>query len=355
MKVAFLGTGLIAWAHSLALKAMADAGVAAVSIMSGYDRDFARADQFAAVHGCRVAGSPQEALEGAEAVWICTSTAGHAGLLDLAIEAGVPVFCEKPLAPSLEGARAMAHAAGSARLTSQVGLVLRRSPVFVALRNLVSRGEHGRLMAVSFRDDQFFPVQGHYASTWRSQVGEAGGGTVIEHSIHDLDVLAWCLEEGAGAVRAVSAVTGNLAGYEGIEDQAVATLSFEEGPFASLVSVWHQILTRPSTRRVEAIFEKAIIWFDHDFAGSVHVLTERGEQVIEASAPQWVTGLPLPTGDIGLAIRMYAEQDRAFLEMVAAGEPAWPSLTDGVRAHQLVEAVYVSARSGGAPVDPRAL
>src|SRR3712207_8553561 len=44
-----------------------------------------------------------------------------------------------------------------------------------------------------FRDDQFFPNQGHYASTWRADVEVAGGGTLLEHSIHDLDVLRWLL------------------------------------------------------------------------------------------------------------------------------------------------------------------
>ena len=46
-------------------------------------------------------------------------------------------------------------------------------------------------MTVDFRDDQYIPVQGMYASTWRGDPARAGRGALLEHSIHDVDVLEW--------------------------------------------------------------------------------------------------------------------------------------------------------------------
>ena len=56
--------------------------------------------------------------------------------------------------------------------------------------SIVASGRHGRPLATTLRDDQYFPIQGQYGSTWRKDVAAAGGGTLIEHSIHDVDVLA---------------------------------------------------------------------------------------------------------------------------------------------------------------------
>jgi predicted dehydrogenase len=46
-------------------------------------------------------------------------------------------------------------------------------------------------MNVVFRDDQYLPTQGVYASTWRADAALAGSGVLLEHSIHDLDLLEW--------------------------------------------------------------------------------------------------------------------------------------------------------------------
>ena len=77
--------------------------------------------------------------------------------------------------------------------------MLRHAPVFRNVAEIVHSGRYGKPMALVLRDDQYFPIQGMYGSTWRSDVDKAGGGTLIEHSIHDLDVINWVL--GPGRVR----------------------------------------------------------------------------------------------------------------------------------------------------------
>jgi predicted dehydrogenase len=225
---------------------------------------------------------------------------------------------------------------------AQVGLVLRTSPVFVAMREEVTSGRLGRPMAVSFRDDQFFPIQGHYASTWRSDVTVAGAGTLLEHSIHDLDVLRHFL----GEVTEVMARTANYAGHEGIEDVAVALLSFASGATASLVSVWHDVLIRRSSRRVEVFCERGLVWLDDDFTGPLHVETTAGAEVRPCPPPGWVTALPWSDDRTMLSVAQYAEANRAFLDSIAAGRAPRPGLEEGLVAHRLAAAVYDSARQG---------
>ena len=127
------------------------------------------------------------------------------------------MFCEKPLATSLDAARAMADAVAAAGVVNQVGLVLRSSPAFLELKHQIEDPRNGRVQAAVLRDDQFLPVQGMYGSTWRSDPDKAGAGTMLEHSIHDVDALEWLL----GPAVSVSARSSTFHGNPGIEDTVV--------------------------------------------------------------------------------------------------------------------------------------
>lgn len=163
LRVGFLGGGLIATFHSKMLRRcrvpFVRAGV--------YDVDPARAAAFATASGCEVMSSPEELLDGSDAVYVCTWTSEHPLQVAAAAERGVHVFCEKPLAVDLVTAESMLATVTAAGITHQVGLVLRRSPAFLMARESVRDPAGGAVMAVVFRDDQFIPVQGHYGSTWR--------------------------------------------------------------------------------------------------------------------------------------------------------------------------------------------
>jgi hypothetical protein len=130
----------------------------------------------------------------------------------------------------------------------------------------VDDGAAGTLMGVVFRDDQFIPIQGHYGSTWRGDRNLAGSGTLLEHSIHDVDMLRFLV----GEVSTISAHTTNFHGHDGIEDVATATLRFESGALGTLASIWHDNLSRPSLRRVEVFCaHRHIVITGNDWYGPV--------------------------------------------------------------------------------------
>jgi predicted dehydrogenase len=343
-RVGIIGCGFITQLHSRALRGIIRAGLADAAVVAAFDTDTDRAAACAKAHGGDVAASVDELLAGVDAVWICTPTSSHRALVEQAATAGVAIFCEKPLATTLADAEAMAAVA--ATVPSQVGLVLRTSPVYGALVDLVRSGDLGRPMTVVFRDDQYLPNQGQYASEWRADVTIAGGGTLLEHSIHDLDVLRWLL----GDAGSVSARTANFAGHPGIEDLAVATLVFESGAVATLTSAWHQILQRPSTRSLEVICERGIARVDgNEYEGPLEVIADTGTFERRVDQPRWVLDLPIEEPWRRYA-GTYAPQARSFLDAVADGRVPAPGLDVAVAAHRLADAVYRSAALGGAPV-----
>jgi predicted dehydrogenase len=348
LRLGFVGTGLIAWAHGLGLAAMIDGGVIDASIAVVHDRSRKRAEGFAGTNGAEVVDSVEAVAERCDAVWVCTPTSAHRAAVDAALAAGRAVFCEKPLATDLLGALALTDAVASAGVPAQSGLVLRSAPVFRALRDLVHSGELGRPMAAVFRDDQYFPIQGTYGSKWRSDVAQAGGGCLIEHSIHDLDILRFCF----GEVAEVNGRTSNFSGHPGIEDVAAVSMRFDSGLTAHLTSVWHNILSRGSTRRIEVFFEDGLVWLDNEFRGPLHVQTSETAAVRPCPSPAWVDVLPFGNDQIGLGVSPYVEADRAFVDAVVAGRTPEPGLDQALVAHRLVDAAYRSAGQGGGPVAP---
>jgi predicted dehydrogenase len=348
-RVGFIGTGLIGWAHGLSLRALHDGGVVDAPVVAVFDPKESRARAFAdavGAEGVLVAPDAATVARHCDAVWVCTPTSSHRAAVEEALGGGCAVFCEKPLDRDLVGATALVGAVRSAAVPAQSGLVLRSAPVFRALRALVSSGTIGEPMAVVFRDDQYFPIRGTYASRWRADVAQAGGGCLIEHSIHDLDILRYCF----GEVDRVAARTANHAGHEGIEDVASVSLTFASGLEAELTSVWHDIMSRGSTRRVEVFCRDGMVWLEDEFRGPLHIQTSDGVEVRDCPSPAWVDALPLPDDEVGLALRAYVEADRGFLDAVTGGRPPEPGLDVALMAHRLVDAAYRSAADGATPV-----
>jgi len=327
-RIGFLGAGLIATYHSKSLR-RSGAEVVRAGV---HDPDAGRAAAFAAASGHTVAATEDEVLDTCDAVYVCTWTSEHPRLVAAAAERGLHVFCEKPLAFDAPTATQMAEAVEAAGVVHQVGLVLRHSPAFLHARTLVRDPAAGRVMTVIVRDDQFIPVQGHYASTWRGDRTRAGAGTLLEHSIHDVDMLRFLVGE-------VASVNGEVAhhhGIEGIDDVTNALLRFESGATGTLTSVWHDNLARPSLRRMEIVCERRHVVVDGD----------------DWFGPVTWTDADGSTGTFDASDLPYGNPDGEFIAAIREGRPAAPGFGEAVAAHRIVDAIYRSARAGGATEAP---
>jgi predicted dehydrogenase len=349
--VGLIGCGFIGRFHSTGIRAAIRRGLVDAEYVGVCDLDIARARSFAEITGARlVTSDPFELIDSPDVsvVYVCVPTAGHKELVLRAAAAGKDVFCEKPLATTLADVEEMVSAVETAGVRAGVGLILRHSPILTVLKSLTEDPTLGRLMAIVFRDDQFFPIQGHYSSDWRKDRAIVGAGTLLEHSIHDIDILRWF----GGAVSSVRAGIRNFAGFEGVEDLASVHLEFESGAVAELVSVWHSVLGRPSTRRLELFYEKGLFTVDHDFLGPIHFQTHAlpaANLTEEEVRRRYLELVRLDGEEFERALR-YSFEDLFFLRALAEDRAPFPDFKVALAAHRIVDAAYRSGEADGASV-----
>ncbi len=349
--VALIGCGLIGRFHSAAIRALIRLGLIDAKYAAVCDLDERRARGFAEIAGVPfVTTNPFQLLDSPhiDVVYICVPTSGHKELVLNAVERGKHVFCEKPLAINLADVEEMVEAVDRSGVKAGVGLILRHSPIFTVLKSLTDDTTLGRLMVIFFRDDQFFPIQGHYSSEWRKDRRVVGSGTLLEHSIHDVDVLRWF----GGEVQSVRGSVRNFAGHEGVEDLATANIQFKTEAQAELVSIWHSVLGRPSTRRFELFYENGVFVVDNDFLGPIHLQTHAkiAETVPEDQVRRrylQAVGLDAPVHDDALR---YSLEDYFFLRAISEGGTPFPDFGVALEAHRVVDAIYRSAAAGGSEV-----
>jgi predicted dehydrogenase len=355
-KIGVIGAGRMGTTHSTCVHHLVKRGLIDAELVGVADTDPKRRATFAERARMRIAtGDPDELIGSPEinTLYVCTPTYNHRELAEKVFAAGKALFCEKPLAFTAEDAAAMSEAAKRAGVTHQVGLVMRYSAVMNVTRQLIREPDAGRPMTAVLIDDQFFPIQGHYASTWRGDVSQVGAGTLLEHAIHDIDILVSFL----GPVKRVTGVIRNFAGKEGVEDLSNAMLEFESGAVASHVSIWHNILHRGSSRRLSVCCENTqLAWDDNDWAGAIRTDRQSDGGRAEITADEIlrrhieIEGITEPQL-LEIMTPQYVGQDYLlenyrFLQAVAAGRAATPDFEPAVYAHRIVDAIYASAREG---------
>ncbi len=192
--IGLIGCGMIGQVHADGLRKLQEDG----EIRAVVAADLASDSIAAVMHNCPFARGSTEPLTviddpDVEAVMITTPTAAHRDLVLATLAAGKPLFCEKPLAPSFATVRELRDAVIGSGVTAEVGFHSRFHPIPNRLAEIVQANTLGRPMAYTLRDDQYWPtgdvVPGH--SSWRSQRAHAGGGALLEHSIHSADILSW--------------------------------------------------------------------------------------------------------------------------------------------------------------------
>ncbi len=115
------------------------------------------------------------------------------------------------------------------------------------------------------RDDQDFPTRGAHASAWRNDPSLTAGGTLIEHSVHDFDLLTWMF----GPVTSLYCRTRNVNGADGVEDFGATSMEFASGAHGQLTSIWHRMIARASNRRLEVFAENLFAASDADTLGPI--------------------------------------------------------------------------------------
>lgn len=233
-RVGFLGVGWIGRHRMEAI--LATDAVEAVAI-SDPSADMA-GEALRLAPGAKPVGGLEDMLaSGVDGIVIATPSAMHAAQSIQALRAGAAVFCQKPLGRTAEEVRAVVDAARMADRLLAVDLSYRFTEGMRRVRDLLARGELGRIYAV---DLTFHNAYGP-DKAWFYDPAQSGGGCVMDLGVHLVDLALWALD--FPAVRDVSAklfAGGDLLGAtpDRVEDYAVATLGLETGTAVRLACSW---------------------------------------------------------------------------------------------------------------------
>jgi predicted dehydrogenase len=261
--------------------------------------------------------------KGAELCIIATDTGRHVDDGLGAIERGLDILVEKPIAPTAEEAHRLTERASQAGRAVFVGCVLRFSESLNTFRDLLPKV--GQLHSVRIECQSFLPEWRPNRPYQQSYSADPREGGVLLDLIHEIDYGGWLF----GWPRAVQGRLMNR-GRLGIASDEVAELSWET-PEGCVLSMNLDYLTRPAHRRIRACGDKGTIQWDA-IAGTV-TLIGAGSPIEEIGSSQTRN-------------EMISAQTRAFVG-TCRGEPDARLATgeDGVRALAVCDAARRSSRS----------
>jgi predicted dehydrogenase len=292
-------------------------------------------------------------------VLVLTPNDTHAEISEDAFAQGKHVLCEKPLANTLEAARAMYRAAAASGRAHQVGFVYRKWPGPAFARQLIAAGELGEI--VHYRGHFFhdYGLDPAMPVTWRLEKTVSGGGSGTDIGSHVIDMARHLVGEIAGVFagsrthfirRPLPGRPGESAEVE-VDEITDMLVEFESGVGGTLQTSW-----LAGGHKMDMGFAV------HGTRGSVEYTSERPTELrlYRTSDPAsesgfrtipiglvhpggelfWpVAGMPISFGE-GFVIAL-----RDLLASIAAGRPAEPSFLDGLRAAEVVAAAQASSLS----------
>ena len=351
MRVGVVGTSW--WADLMHLPSLTSHDGAVVAAVCG--RDAARAAALAAKHDVRAAYTSYEAmLEHAalDAVVVATPDDLHAPMAAAALERGLHVLCEKPLARTAAEARALAERAARADVVNMVFFTYRWVPAYRYLRDLVAGGRIGRPLSFALSFVNGYGLRPGYA--WRYDARRSDG-VVADLGAHMIDLVRWTLDDEPR--RACASLTtfaphepppGERAGaVPAATDSALVALELAGGAHGTLYcSSVARLGDQGSAKHVTLRGDRGTIEAS---------ITLGGAEVRLAGAdgrPGALLAVPPEYGAsaAGDTVGLFREQPigaRRFVDAIRAGERPAPSFADGWRVQETIEAALRSSAGGG--------
>ena len=262
-----------------------------------------------------------------DAVYISTTNELHRDQTLAAAKAGKHILCEKPLALSLDDARAMVEAAKEAGVVMATNHHLRNAATHRAMREAIKAGRIGTPLSARVFHAVYLPP---HLQGWRLDKPQAGGGVILDITVHDADTLRFVLDD--DPVEAIAFSQAGGMGKAGLEDAVMGVLRFKNG----VIAQFHDGFT---TKFAETGLEV------HGTEGSLigrNVMTQRATGTVTLRDADGEHELPLEQ-------RNLYETALAAFHAAVAGKGA-PSATgeDGVWSLATGLAVVEAAHSGSA-------
>ena len=300
---------------------------------------------------------------------VCTPGSSHAEISIAALEAGKHVLCEKPLANTVEEARAMAAAAdraAAAGVRAMVGFNFRRVPAVALARELIAAGRLGTVRHVRGAYLASHMLDPELPLVWRLDAAQAGSGALGDLGAHAIDLAQHLAGDRIAGVSALTetfvrerplADGGGALGPVTVDDAALFIARFAGGALGGFEA------TRFAAGHTEGLSVEingdlgSVVW-ELGALNQLRLFDATGEpatrgfrtiQVTRADHPY--AGAWWPDGHTIGYEHTFTHEIRDLLQAIADGHDPEPTFADGLQVQEVLDAVQRSAASGAGWTD----
>jgi len=355
--VALIGTGFMGKAHALAwgaVKAVFDTDITPrLEVLC--DQPASKAAAMAGQFGFARATDDWRAVTSDPAVDVISITTPnklHADMVIAAAEAGKHIWCEKPLAVTLEDARAMARAVDKAGVAAVIGYNYTQNPTFLHAVELVQGGAIGRVIHFRGFVDEDYQADPATPWTWRSLRAEAGLGVLGDLTCHLVSMarrLVGPFEVAAADIQTVHR-TRPLADGTGTaevenEDISSALLRFENGA-QGVISSSRVAWGRKNRLSFEVHGENGMICFDQERMNELQLYQADGPKARQGfktiltgpEHPHYARFNPAPGHTLGFQDQKTIEA-AALLDMIEGRDSSGVGMNEALEIEQCIHAM----------------
>jgi len=262
-----------------------------------------------------------------DGVIICTENNRHRPLVEMAAARGIHVLCEKPLASTIEDARAIVDTCAKAGVLLMTAFPMRFSAPLLEIKARLDHGDFGDIYCFNATNQGELPTKHR---SWFADPELAGGGAIMDHTVHLVDLMRWLT---GAEVKSVYARSNRVfhADEVQVETGALEMLSFDNKMFATIDASWSRPPYWPTWGGL-----------------TLEMVTQRGTVVVDA----FRQNLNVYRHDLERSNWAYWGSDMNYAmvsEFTAAiRENRQPRVTgvDGLRAVEATLAAYESDRTG---------
>jgi predicted dehydrogenase len=362
--IGLVGTGFMGKTHALAYRAvravMGEVPDCRLELLC--DRPAERAKEMAAQFGFTRSTDDWRALVDdpkVDLVSITTPNALHHNIALAAMARGKHVYCEKPMAVTLDQAREMAAAAKASGVKTLVGYNYIKNPAFTHAQRLIAEGRIGRIVHVRGWVDEDYQADPDLPWTWRARLSEAGLGALGDLGCHIVSMVCGL----AGPIESLIADTqivhetrplpdgSGRAAVEN-EDIANAVVRFASGAQGSL-SASRLAWGRKNCLAWEVYGTEGMITFCQERMNELRLYENRGPNAEQGfrtilsgpDHPPFDRFCPAAGHQLGfLDLKTIELSD--LLRAIATDTPAHPSFDDALAYEVVIHAIAESGRSG---------
>ena len=261
---------------------------------------------------------------GVDAVIVCAQTNEHLAVVRRLAEAGIDVLCEKPLATTVDDARELVDVCNSAGVKLMTAFPMRFSPPLIEGAQWVAEERAGQVLAFTGTNNGRIPTD-HAA--WFADPVAAGGGAVMDHVVHLVDIMRWWLR--SEPVEVYADTNRVFHPDVQVETGGVVTVTFDDGVIATIDCSW----SRPDNYPIWGGLTIETVGTEGVFA--IDPFAERLEMWSKGTT-EWLDWGHDPN-------RSMIEH---FVGAVRGEHPLTVTGIDGLRATEVALAAYRSAATG---------